>query len=89
MPWYSLNCGDPMLCDHTVEKLKKTYGSMYRNNQLPTDALIFSRHESRGDLHCELVLYFNPSETAVARAAGAVACNEPLPRGLLPLTSTT
>ncbi|MCB1688659.1 MAG: hypothetical protein KDI33_09250 [Halioglobus sp.] len=85
MPWHYLNCGDPTLCDATVQSLLTTYNSMVRDEQLPPDAAIYSRHESRGDLHCELILYFNPDATAVARVAGAMACNEPLPDGLSPM----
>jgi hypothetical protein len=89
MPWYFLNCGDPTLCDHTVQELLQSYGRMLRTKQLPTEAAIFSRHESRGDLHCELILYFNPETKALAEAAGAVACAEPLPHGLSQVSSAT
>ena len=89
MTWHFLNCGDPTLCDHTVQDILQTYDNINRHTQLPPDAAIFSRHESSGDLHCELMLYFNPEATAVARAAGAAACAPPLPHGLSKIIPTS
>jgi hypothetical protein len=85
MPWLYLNCGDPTLCDPTVQNFLKTYDDMNREEQLPLDTAIFSRHESRGDLHCELIIYCNPDATAVAKAVGAKTYNKPLPHGISPL----
>ncbi|CAA0094719.1 Uncharacterised protein [Halioglobus japonicus] len=82
MTWRYLNCGDPTLCDAKVQELLQTYDNMNRSNQLPLGAAIFARHESLGDLHCDLVLYFNPEAEAVAKAEGAASCAKPLLQGL-------
>jgi hypothetical protein len=82
MAWHSINCGDPTLCDYTVQNILQAYDSINHADCLPPGAAIFSRHESRGDLHCELILYFSPEATAVAKAVGAMACNKPPPQGL-------
>lgn len=82
MRWRYLNCGDPTLCDAKVQELLQAYDNMNRSKQLPPGAAIFSRHESLGDLHCELVLYFNPEAEAVAKTVGATSCAKPLPQGL-------
>lgn len=82
MIWYSLNCGDPTLCDSAVQEALEAFAENHRLGLLSEDAAIFSRHESRGDVHCELILYFAPEAEAVARAVGARCSTKPAPLGL-------
>ena len=80
--WYTLNCGDPMLCDPLVNDILEAFQQARRGGQLDARAAVFSRHESRGALHCELILYFNPAAAPLARQVGARVCAVPLTRGL-------
>jgi hypothetical protein len=89
MRWRYLNCGDPTLCDAIVQELLQTYDNMNRSKQLPPGAAVFARHESLGDLHCELVLYFNPDADAVAQTVGASGCAKPQPQGLSQIAPTS
>ncbi|MCB1704039.1 MAG: hypothetical protein KDI17_04200 [Halioglobus sp.] len=87
MPWHYLNCGDPTLSDPAVQGVIDAFDRIHRHQLLPADAVIYSRHESHGDLHCTLVLYFNPGAAPVASATGATACSRPQPHGLSKLVS--
>jgi hypothetical protein len=89
MTWHAINCGDPTLCDPVVQKVLQTYERVSSTDHLPPGAAIYSRHESRGDLHCELILYFTSEAAVVAQELGAIACNEPAPQGLSLLVNGT
>ena len=85
MAWYSLNCGDPALCGSKVQEILLIFERISSACELPPGAAVFARHESNGDLHCELILYFTPEAITVARAVEAIACNKPVSRGLAKL----
>ena len=85
MSWYKLNCGDPLLSDPVVTGVIEAFEQYRRDGQIGTGASIYSRHESRNSLHCELILYFTPETAPVARRVGARPCPVPRRRGLAPL----
>lgn len=82
MNWYELNCGDPTLCDPIVQEVLKVYDEISHRGALSPGAAVFSRHESRGDLHCELILYFTPAAGYVASGVGAICSAQPASQGL-------
>jgi hypothetical protein len=43
---------------------------------------VFTRPESEGRLHCEVIVYFSPAAQQVAMAFGAEPCEKPARDGL-------
>jgi len=43
---------------------------------------VFTRPESEGRLHCEIIADFSPATTGVARAFAAEPCQKPVRMGL-------
>ena len=77
MGWYRLVIGDPMLADAQIDALTRQAES-----QLGRDALLALRHESGGDLHCQVIAYFSSSAGKWARSLGACHCAVPMRSGL-------
>ncbi|MDQ2693115.1 MAG: hypothetical protein M3Y68_13840 [Chloroflexota bacterium] len=51
-------------------------------DETPPEIAVFTRLESEGRLHCELVVYFSPAAAELARKFGASPCERPAPAGL-------
>ena len=49
----------------------------------PADMAVFTRSESEGRLHCEVIAYFSPAADEVAKAFGARPCTKPERAGLV------
>lgn len=79
--WSLLNLGDATLAMAGLERVEALFLADGRAGTDP-EAAVFIRHESEGDLHCELKAYFSPGARAVAEAAGAEPCLRPVPAGL-------
>lgn len=74
--WYRLSLGDPLLADSACREIAEAA----KAEGVP----VFMRHESEGQVHCELVLYFPVETRTLARAYRAVPCPAP-EYGLSPL----
>jgi hypothetical protein len=48
----------------------------------PSEMAVFTRPESEGRLHCEVIAYFSPAAQAVAKAFDAEPCEKPARAGL-------
>jgi len=48
----------------------------------PPDMAVFTRLESEGRLHCEVIAYFSPAAVDVAKAFDAQPCTKPMRAGL-------
>lgn len=77
--WFSTSLGDAMLADAAQARLRAAF--LARFDAVP-GAAVYLRHESAGDLHCELVAYFTPACAELARAFAARACAPPAADGL-------
>lgn len=80
--WFSKNLGDPMLADDRQEKIKQQLLSAHSDAVSPKEIAAFIRHESEGRLHCEVMIYFSPMSSAVAKEVNATPCEKPSPNGL-------
>lgn len=76
MTWYRLVLGDPLIAEAKLDRLRE------RATAELADGLVALRHESTGDLHCEIVAYFSPEAVKLARAAAAPPCAPPSRSGL-------
>jgi len=54
----------------------------------PAEMAVFTRPESEGRLHCEIMAYFSPAAAAVATAFDAQPCAKPVRAGLSLLAGT-
>jgi hypothetical protein len=48
----------------------------------PPEMAIFTRPESEGRLHCEVIAYFSPAAQEIAKAFDAEPCEKPTRSGL-------
>lgn len=80
--WYVKNMGDAMLAEASLERVREIFAMAFVRENAPDDMAIYFRHESEGRLHCDLLLYFSPSSSAVALAIGASPCARPAMDGL-------
>jgi hypothetical protein len=75
--WFTKNLGDAMLAGEALDHVKALFLSAYEKASSPNDMAMFVRHESEGRLHCEVIVYFSPSTSMVAKAVDAIPCNRP------------
>jgi hypothetical protein len=80
--WYSKNLGDAMLAGESLDRIRAQFLSAYRKAENPGQMAAFVRHQSEGDLHCEVRVFFTPASVVVAKTAGATPCAPPRPDGL-------
>ena len=80
--WFCKHLGDAMMADEPVEQLREACRSLLTEGGKPTDMAVFTRHESDGRLHCDVVAYFSPAAAELARAFDADPCEKPARGGL-------
>lgn len=80
--WYSLGLGDGMLADMPSDEIRAAFVRLFPDGQIPLEAAVFTRHESEGRLHCEVVAYFSPAAADVAKVFDAEPCSKPIRAGL-------
>lgn len=82
MSWFRLSLGAADLAVPALDEVRRAVDTQWRAAGCPPDLAAFSRHESEGRLHCELIVYFSPAAAAVAQALGARPGSRPGPHGL-------
>lgn len=80
--WYTCNLGDAMLAGPVMDELEKQFDTAWKQAGQPRDAAVFIRHESEGQLHCDVVAWFSPASRKIAVPLGAHASGAPSQRGL-------
>lgn len=76
--WYCKNLGDALFADPEVERIKALC-LRYSNNPAIT---LYYRHESAGQLHCDVILYIPPKHRDFALLIEATLCQKPDDYGL-------
>ena len=84
--WYSMTLGDGMWAPTLSTQIEETFLPLFGEAGKPVDMAIFTRNESEGRLHCEVIAYFSPAAQAIAEAFDAEACEKPSSTGLVLLT---
>ena len=77
--WTYINLGDAMLAGPALERLLHALRPAVEDAGPGTDMALFTRHESEGRLHCDLLVYFSPATSTLARSLGARTCARPAP----------
>src|SRR5262245_5764467 len=80
--WYSIGLGDGIIAAMPAAEIEKLFQQLYTAAGKPSDMAIFTRAESEGRLHCEVIAYFSPAALDVAKAFDAQPCNKPARSGL-------
>lgn len=80
--WYGKNLGDAMLADPALEQVQASFGAALTKELVSEGMALFMRHESEGQLHCDVKVYFSPAAARLALALGAARCPKPGKRGL-------
>lgn len=79
--WFLKNLGDAMWATEQLAQIEKQF-LLYDPTEAMEETAIFVRHESEGRLHCEVVAYFSPAASAIAKACEATPCTKPMRHGL-------
>jgi len=80
--WYSKELGDGMMAAMPSDEIEKAFLKLFMAAGKPLDMALFTRLESEGRLHCELIAYFSPAAKEVAKAFDAQPCEKPSRAGL-------
>jgi hypothetical protein len=75
--WYSKALGDGMMASIPSAEIEKIFLPLFESAGKPVDMAVFTRHESEGRLHCEVIAYFSPAAVEVAKAFDAEPCEKP------------
>jgi hypothetical protein len=81
-PWYSINLGDGIMATTPLEEIEKIFLQIFIAAEKPFNMAVFTRLESEGRLHCEVIAYFSPAAKDVAKMFDAKACEKPARDGL-------
>jgi len=80
--WHVSNLGDAMLAHDALVAVQQRFEEACRECDCPAEMGLFFRHVSEGRLHCEVLVYFTPAASAIAREFDAVPCARPASAGL-------
>ena len=80
--WYTKGLGDGITAAMPSEEIREAFLRSFQAAGEPPEMAVFTRLESEGRLHCEVIAYFSPSARGVASAFDAVPCAQPVRSGL-------
>lgn len=80
--WYSLSLGDGMMAPEPSAEIQEYFQQLFTQAGSPPEMAVFTRAESEGRLHCEVIAYFSPAARDVAKAFDAEPCAKPERTGL-------
>ena len=80
--WYSVNLGDGIMSAIPSAEIEEFFQPLYASSGQPIEMAVFTRSESEGLLHCEVIAYFSPAASEVAQAFDAEPCPAPTKSGL-------
>lgn len=80
--WFYKHLGDGMMADGPAEQIRAACEAQLKAGSKPNDFGVFTRAESEGRLHCEVIAYFSPAAAEIARSFEAKPCVKPVRTGL-------
>jgi len=80
--WYSKELGDGIMAAMPSDEIVRAFLQQFNDAGKPSNMAVFTRLESEGRLHCEVIAYFSPATTEVAEAFEARPCEKPSRAGL-------
>lgn len=80
--WHSKELGDGIMAAMPLDEIRDDFLRSFDAAGKPPAMAVFTRLESEGRLHCEVVAYFSPEAQALAQIFDAEPCEPPEPTGL-------
>ena len=80
--WYSVSLGDGMMAASPSAEIEASFLQAFNAAGKPNDMAVFTRLESEGRLHCEMLAYFSPAAKNIAASFEALPCEKPVHTGL-------
>jgi hypothetical protein len=80
--WYSVSLGDGMMAPTAYAEIENRFLQAFHTAGRPSEMAVFTRSESEGRLHCEVIAYFSPAAQEIAKAFDAEPCEKPSRAGL-------
>jgi hypothetical protein len=80
--WYRVSLGDGMTAALPSAEIEEVFRQAFIAAGRPLPMAVFTRSESEGRLHCEVIAYFSPAAQKVANAFDAQSCERPARTGL-------
>jgi hypothetical protein len=80
--WYFMSLGDGMTSGALSAEIEAAFASAFAAAGKPAALAVFTRPESEGRLHCEVIAYFSPAAQSIANLFDAEPCEQPARPGL-------
>jgi hypothetical protein len=80
--WHLLRLGDGMTSGALSAEIEDAFASAFAQSGKPAAMAVFTRPESEGRLHCEVIAYFSPAAASIANQFDAEPCGPPARAGL-------
>lgn len=80
--WHVLNLGDGIMAVQPSDEIREQFLRSFMEAGNPPDMAVFTRLESEGRLHCEVMAYFSPAAVRIAKEFDALPCEKPARTGL-------
>jgi hypothetical protein len=80
--WYSKALGDGIMAAGPSDEIEEAFLRGFHTAGGPINMAVFTRRESEGRLHCEVIAYFSPAAKEVAKSFNAEPCARPALEGL-------
>lgn len=80
--WYSKTLGDGMTAAMPSDEIEEAFLKLFDAAGKPSNMAVFTRNESAGRLHCEVIAYFSPAAKDLAKTFDAEPCEKPARAGL-------
>jgi hypothetical protein len=80
--WYTLSLGDGIMAGTPGAEIESVFSRLFDAAGRPPEMAVFTRPESEGRLHCEVIAYISPAAAPVAEAFDAEPCEKPARAGL-------
>jgi len=75
--WYTIPLGDGIIAPALTAEIEAAFLPLFAASGQPADMAVFTRSESEGRLHCEVIAYFSPAAVDVANTFDAKPCAPP------------
>ena len=71
-----------MIAPGPAAEIEEAFLALFTSAGNPPEMAVFTRPESEGRLHCEVIAYFSPAAQPVAESFDAEPCEKPARAGL-------
>lgn len=75
--WLKVNLGDALLASEKLTQIEQQISKKYQDSNAAKEIAAFIRHESEGCLHCQVIVYFPPEASVIAKTFNATSCAKP------------